>query len=321
MNDVPRSHVLRRKLAPRPSTPPEDAAAEARGPAAALVRSFARAVSAAAPLVAEDGSLHRRRASLAELLDTVDPEAFVALLTIEGQGPGLAVVDQDGFVTIIEAMTVGRLAARPPQARRPTATDAALLGGLLNAALAGLGADDPAAALRIERAVPDHRLLPVLLDDGDYDLVALTATLVAGAVTRPLRAMLALPRHASATSGPSEPPETDTARWSGALESAVMQAPVVLRAELGRVTLPLAEVLGLGIGSTLTFPLSNLEEVRLIALDGQNPATGRLGQTRGMRAVRLTQPPGANAPLPMDPVQPPLASATAMQTVPTAEPG
>ena len=305
MNDVPRSHVLRRKLAPRPKpAPPGDEGAS--GPAGALVRSFARAVSAAAPLVAEEGSLHRRVASLAELLDTVDPEAFVALLEVEGQGPGLVVVDQEGFVTMIEAMTIGRLAARPPQARRPTATDAALLGGILNAAFAGLLPDDPAATLRIERAVPDHRLLPVLLDDGGYDLVALTATLVSGTVSRPLRLMLALPERPVPATGASTAQDIDGNGWAGALEAAVMQAPVILRAELGRVTMPLQAVMGLGVGSTLSLPLSNLEEVRLIALDGQNPAIGRLGQTRGMRAVRLTQPPGQSAAPPMEPVQPPL---------------
>jgi flagellar motor switch protein FliM len=78
------------------------------------------------------------------------------------------------------------------------------------------------------------------------------------------------------------------------LETAVMRAPASLRAELGRLTLPLSEVLDLGVGGALTLPLSALEEVRLTALDGTEQAVGRLGQSRGMRAIRLTALPSTS---------------------------
>ncbi|PTX05418.1 hypothetical protein C8N33_101837 [Pararhodobacter aggregans] len=68
-----RDPVLRRKLAPRPPPPSEEAALPA-GPAALLARAFGRAISAAAPLVAEEPETHRKQASLAELLDSIDPE-------------------------------------------------------------------------------------------------------------------------------------------------------------------------------------------------------------------------------------------------------
>ncbi len=284
-----RDPVLRRKLAPRKPPPSADDPAT-QGPGGALARTFSRAISEAAPLVAQQTSLHRRTASLAELIDTIDPDAFVVTLT-GGSGPGLALIDHSGFAAMIEAMTIGRLATREPAPRRPTPTDAALLAGVLNASLAALGAADPVAALRCGRPVPDHRLLPVLLDEGRYDLVALTGTLGSGAVSRPVRIMLAIAM--------PEPVKTDAAiarapeqLWASALEASVLLAPANLRAELGRVTMPLADVLALGVGSALMLPLSNLEEVRLVSLDGTQQAVGRLGQTRGMRAVRLTQRPG-----------------------------
>ncbi|MCW1932939.1 FliM/FliN family flagellar motor C-terminal domain-containing protein [Pararhodobacter zhoushanensis] len=292
MTLLDRDPVLRRKLSPR--TPPAEAEPPVvLGPAPTLVRAFGHAVSSGAPLVAEQGAVHRKSASLAELLDGIAPEAFVTLLGPTSAGPALALIDLDGFITLIEAMTIGRLGAKPPGPRRPTTTDAALLSEVIDTTLIALGSDDPLSALRCARPVPDHRLLPILLDEADYDLVALTATLISGTVTRPLRLMLALPRLPEIDPVEAEALGAEAVKdWSNALEEAVLRAPAALRAELGRVTLPLAKVLELGVGSALELPLSNLEEVRLVALDGTPQAIGRLGQTRGMRAIRLTGWPG-----------------------------
>lgn len=278
--------LLRRKLTQRPVAQAETFLASG------LLRSFSRALSDTTPLVAESARLHRKAASLIELLDTIEPEAFVITLS-DGARTGMALIDQSGFSTLIEAMTIGRLSARAPVARRASVTDGALLAALIDRCLAGLDDPDPAQAWRCARPVPDHRLLGVLLDDGRFDLVAITAELVAGDVARPLRLMLALPSEVSAPRVPtSDPVAPAPPTWSEALEASVLGAPACLRAELGRVTLPLAEVLCLGTGSILTLPLSNLEEVRLVALDGTTQGLGRLGQSRGNRAVRLTTLPG-----------------------------
>ncbi|WP_370206111.1 FliM/FliN family flagellar motor switch protein [Pararhodobacter marinus] len=302
-----RDPVLRRKLTPR-TPPPDPDAPVLSGRAGLLARSFGRAISDAAPLIAEDGALHWKTASLPELLDAIDTDAFVTLLDTAGGPPGLVTLDQEGFATVIEAMTIGRLGAARPGIRRPTGTDAALLGDILDTALHGLGAEDPVSAFRCARPVPDHRLLPVLLDEIAYDLVALTAVLISGDVTRPLRLMLALPQR------PEEPDATDDTpparSWAEAMEDAVMGASADLRAELGRLRLPLAEVLALGPGGALTLPLSNLEEVKLVALDGTPHAIGRLGQTRGMRAIRLTGWPGGLQHHTMIDASPPRAQGT-----------
>lgn len=295
MTATSRDPVLRRKLAPRSSAAAPGAGdATVDHPARDILRSLARAVSDAAPLVVENPARRSRTVSLAELLDSLDPDAFVALLTPGPVGCGLVVVDQSGFTALVEAMTVGRLAARTPPPRRATATDAALMGEVLDAMLEGLRGDAAVAAMRVGRPVPDHRLLPVLLDDGAFTLVTVEAEMVAGGVRRAVQVALALPQPAPVRAADGVP-ETDRdpapGRWSAALETAVMGVPAVLAAELGRVTLPLREVLALTVGSALTLPMSALEEVRLVALDGTVQAVGRLGQTRGMRAVRLTVQP------------------------------
>ena len=284
--------LLRRKVTPKP--PPAEVPADA-GPAAGLVRAVSRILSASTPLMAEDAALHRKTASLAELLDTIEPDAFVVTLS-GGGATGLAVIDLSGFSALVEAMTIGRLASRAPAPRRATTTDSALLTGFLDAVLADLGAD-PVALRRCGRSVPDHRLIGVLLDDGRFDLVALTARLACADVSRPVRLMLALPCVAGDPAVSSKA-VADPPAWDSALEAAVMAAPASLRAELGRITLPLAEVLELGVGSALTLPLSALEDIQLVALDGSTHASGRLGQSRGNRAVRLTRLSGDQPPSP-----------------------
>lgn len=296
-----RDPVLRRKIAPRSRDPDEPPVAQRPdGPARDIARSFARSVSLAAPLVAENGQRSVARLSLAELLDAQDPDSFFGLARGGFDAPpGLIVMDQAGFVALVEAMTVGRLSARAPAPRRATATDAALVSSVIDAALSALEPDDPDSTLRIDRHVADPRLLPVLLEDTRYVRVSLSVGLVSGDLERRAQLQIAFP--VAMVSQAAAPPQRDDPAkaapdtgWSEALERAVLRAPASLRAELGRVTMPLSEVMTLGVGGALTLPLSVLEEVRLVSLDGTEQAVGRLGQSRGMRAIRLTAMPGGH---------------------------
>lgn len=286
--------VLRRKVAPKPAAETEQERGQTSGPAQLIARGFARAVSGAGPMIAENGRVARGRASLDEMLDQIAPESFVALVGDDDALPGIAVITQLGFASVIEAMTIGRFSQTAPTPRRATGTDSSLLADLLGQTFADLPASDPAASLRFRRPVPDHRLLPVLLEDVAYDLVTLDIDLIAGDHTRELTLTLCLPQSGGANVDDGDPVTGGDAatQWSAALQASVMNAPANLRAELGRVKLPLAEVLELGEGSTLVLPLTNLEEVRLVALDGVEMGQGRLGQARGMRAVRLVATPG-----------------------------
>ncbi|WP_323036527.1 FliM/FliN family flagellar motor switch protein [Pararhodobacter sp.] len=292
--------VLRRKLSPR--TPaPKAASPVLTGPAQGIGRSFARAVSATAHLVAEQGKTQRQTVSQSELLDSIDTDAFVALLTAGDSGPALAILDQSGFSAIIEAMTIGRLGSRAAIPRRPTPTDASLLAEMLDKTLAGLESGT-LAAMHLVQAVPDHRLLAVLLDDTQFDLVTHDVTLVSGDQSRPAQLVFAFPcvdAEETETASGTAPASADGSGWAEALEASVLRAPASLRAELGRITLPLSRVLELDVDSALTLPLSNLEEVQLVALDGSVHASGRLGQSRGMRAVRLTSWPNGTPPNPI----------------------
>jgi len=62
---------------------------------------------------------------------------------------------------------------------------------------------------------------------------------------------------------------------------------------LSRVSLPLNRVLDLKIGELVTLTRAGIDRISFEGLDGRALAEGKLGQHRGMRAIRLspTDPP------------------------------
>ncbi|KPQ08141.1 MAG: flagellar motor switch protein FliM [Rhodobacteraceae bacterium HLUCCA12] len=302
MVDFNGDSILRRKLAPRPDVPAFDLAElpDLPDPGGRLLpRSFTRSCSRVADLVARARVCASRGVTLNELVDLPEAEGFTALLIAEGAPPGLVILDPVVFSSVIEAMTVGRLMAIEPAMRRATVTDAALVAELVDATLAELDANaDPeepfAAGYRLGPLADDLRLLDVMLEDVAFALTSLDVDLLDDGVTRHGRVTIALPEPAVSTppfEGFDLPFQTEPApdtHWEQALEASVMAAPAQMFAVLGRVTMPLSRALELDAGSCLTLPLSQLEEVALETLDNQPMALGRLGQYRGMRALRLT---------------------------------
>ena len=159
-------------------------------------------------------------------------------------------------------------------------------------------ADPFEPGFRFGQHARDQRLLDVMLDDVSYALTVMDVELTSEDVVRKGQFMLALPQapqpamEAFSFDTPifDEPAEDNA--WEEALKGAVMGAPADLRAVLGRVRMTLADVMELGPDSRLVLPLAQLEEVELETLDRRPVALARLGQYRGMRALRLTVLPG-----------------------------
>jgi flagellar motor switch protein FliM len=82
-------------------------------------------------------------------------------------------------------------------------------------------------------------------------------------------------------------------RFAEELAEQLSGAEVRLEAVLTRVSLPLSQVVGLSVGDQLVLNAAALDKISLEGLDGRKMAEGRLGQNRGLRAVRLTV--GVNA--------------------------
>ena len=74
-----------------------------------------------------------------------------------------------------------------------------------------------------------------------------------------------------------------------ALADRVNGAQSRLEAVLARLRMPLADIMNLKAGMVLALPQAGLDRISLEGCDGRLVAEGRLGQNRGMRAVRLNE--------------------------------
>uniref|UniRef100_UPI00197ACD62 FliM/FliN family flagellar motor switch protein n=1 Tax=Frigidibacter oleivorans TaxID=2487129 RepID=UPI00197ACD62 len=82
-----------------------------------------------------------------------------------------------------------------------------------------------------------------------------------------------------------------------ALAARVLTADARIDAVLARLSLPLARLLALAPGATLTLPGAALAALRLEGPGGVAVARAELGQAEGRRAIRLTAAaPGQDCP-------------------------
>ena len=264
------------------------ATSRAGHPGAGSSEALARAVAAAARRVlAAEVSVDPPDCTgmeLAALLESVPEHGLVLLLGGRdgGEGAGLAVLEP----ALTEALVAQRITGAPAAAREPrapTPVDAALTGDFVDMLLSGLAAVpglEAAAALAVtgqaERVPPLRFSLP----PGGWRVTGFAFTLAG--TEHGGRLTLALPEASGAD-------DESRRAWAGRRDSAVRAAPIVLRAVLHRARLPLRDLERLESGDRLDLPAAALDAVRLEA--GRRAVfTGRLGQARGQRAVRLGPP-------------------------------
>ena len=106
--------------------------------------------------------------------------------------------------------------------------------------------------------------------------------------------VLALPAEGRGRKPIRPPAEAEAEAQAGpafveALAAQVEAADCVLDAVLARVTLSLTRVLDLAVGEVLTLPRASIDRLSFVGLDGRTLSEGKLGQQRGMRAIRLTE--------------------------------
>ncbi|WP_102222805.1 FliM/FliN family flagellar motor switch protein [Acidimangrovimonas sediminis] len=299
--------VLRRKAARQPAggaLPGVEAAALV---GRAVRQAVARSVQAVPGLDLTVDGLSDDRRTLAELLELLPERALLAVVEGPVEGLGLVVLSQPVLTAIVEVQTMGRLAAEARPARKPTRTDAAMCAGLIDRVLAGLEtllSEAPdltwAGGFRYASFLDNPRPLGLLLEDIPFRLFRASVTLGG---SREGEILLALPAEGRGP-GPARPagdgdeaPGAEAAEaaaqaaFGAALSEAVMAAEAQLMGVLHRVRLPLGAVLGLKPGDLLPVPDTALDRIELQALDGRRLGGGRLGQNRGLRAVRLSRMP------------------------------
>jgi flagellar motor switch protein FliM len=257
---------------------------------------FARASNASMALLADVGRMTSERRTPAELLELCPEHGLIAVLEGPAEGLGILVLSPPVLAGMIEVQMMGRVSSHPVMSRKPTRTDAAMVAGFIDRALEDLElalAEDAdlvwAGGFRYASFLDDPRPLGLLLDDTPLRVLSAEVSLSNGAKSGPV--LLALPADGR---GPrpvrlaqQDPAAASEAAFAQALADQVMAAQSQLHAVLHRVTIPLSAVMGLKPGDLMPLPMAAIDRILVEGLDGRQLATGRLGQNRGMRAVRL----------------------------------
>jgi flagellar motor switch protein FliM len=298
MNDL-----IRRKIDQARPAEAEGAPGADRGWRLAL----ARAARDAMGLDAAFRELTVSRQSLAEVLELAPDRALLALLDGPMGGLGVMMLDPVVTATLIEMQTLGRLSPQTPPPRKASRIDAAMVAGVIDRALAGLDqalADEAdliwAGGFRYASYLEDARPLGLMLEDEPYRV--LSGDVVFGGSARSGRVTLVLPAEGRGDRPALQPDaaEAEAPQFTAALNAMVLQADCRLDAVIARLTLPLRQIMALAPGEVLALPSASVDRVALDTIEGQRVAGARLGQHRGMRAVKLSEAPAARqAPLPL----------------------
>ena len=273
--------TLRRKLLRKVTEPAPPDAPDAQD------RALAQVLGQGLGLALSDMTSRQGTAGAAEVLELVDPEGLALLVTQADGRVGVIALSRAGALALSEVSTLGTPAPRPPASRPPTAVDSLLIEPLLQKFLRLSSVVEGEVTLRM---IEDHRLLGVALEEGAFHLYRCEGGMSRDGRMREVALLLALPL-APPPPPPAVAPAEPVLDWDDQLQRAVLSAPADLRAVLAVLHKPLSEVMEMGVGTRIDLPLSLLEEVRLESLDRTLCATGRLGQARGMRALRLTSLP------------------------------
>ncbi len=309
MTEVAAPSLLERKIAAaRPRADPL-----VMTPERALSLAFARVAEQMLKLPLRNAGLTQGLLSGAEIADTLPDMALLATLSGPKDAVGLAVLDPGALAALIEMLTLGRLGTSSVAPRRPTRTDAAMVSGFIDAALAQvetlLAAEEAviwAGGFRYASHLPDARPLGLMLDAPAYRVFRLTLgfglPVAPDAAERlgdvvmifPAKGQGAAPVVLASQSGSKDAiAATGLAllaaadQWEQALERVVMHAITEIEAVLGRVSLPLADVLALEVGVSLPLPMAALQMVQVEGAGGAILCRGQLGKGNGRRALRL----------------------------------
>lgn len=309
------SDVIRRKIDRAEAAQQDGAPGADRGWRLALARAARNGLG----LDVEFRRMSVRRASLAEVLELPPDRALLALLDGPEAGLGLLMLSAPVLSAFIEVQTIGRVSPQPAPGRKPTRTDAAMVAGLIDAALVEMEdilAEEAdlvwAGGFRYASHLEDARPLGLLLEEEAYRVLVAEVALAGGVKSGEV--ILALPAQ-----GRGRRPAVDASavadlagpQFTSALGAQVMQVDCTLLAVLGRVSLPLSRVMALAAGEVLPLPAAALDAVSLETQDGRRLTAGKLGQNRGMRAVKLAQGAAQKAPTLRKPdAAPPAQAAT-----------
>lgn len=287
------SDVIRRKIDRAMAAQGDGAPGADRGWRLALARAARNGLG----LDLEFRRMTISRCSLAELLDMPPEQSLLALLDGPEAGLGLLILSAPVLSAFIEVQTMGRVSAQATRPRKPTRTDAAMVAGVIDSAMVEMEAvlsDEAdliwAGGFRYASFLEEARPLGLLLEEESYRVLLAEVALAGGAkVGEVILALPAAGRGQRPNAGAIMAADLVGPQFAAGLSAQVMQVNCTLDAVLSRVSLPLSRVMGLTEGDVLALPNASLDTVMLETPDGRRLTGGKLGQNRGMRALRIAK--------------------------------
>lgn len=279
--------ALRRKT----DTNREGGSAAGRSAAGALRLGIARAAANLFDLAVSVIGVRQARADQDAVGQHLSDDRLLILLDGPHGLTGALVLDRALMVAMVQQQTMGRVTATTPDDRPFTATDAAMVAPLVDATLerAAKLAELPADVLCLTgfefgARVEDRRSALLALDSDAYRVFDLTLELDGGPLHGELCLILPEPKPQVDTSQ-----ETSAKQDSPTLGHAIGVARADLIAVISRVRVPLAELSKMQPGDLLPLVQERLDRIELVSITGQKVAVGRLGQSGGLRALRLNE--------------------------------
>lgn len=291
--------VIRRKLGLSRENAARQAESRITGAEKALPLALARASRNAFSLAMDVDRLHQGLVSVAEVMERTPERSLICLMEGPEYGLGVMIVSPEVLAGLIEVQTLGKVLQTNPLARRPTRTDAAMVSSWLDQTMecleVALAADDDLTwvdGFRYASFLDEARPLGLLLEDVPHRMLLVDVNLARGTKTGQL--LLALPAEGRGRR-PIGSEEADAHRTPPAppfevqLHDQIMAAECQLNAVLGRIKLSLGEVMALTPHLILPIGGAGIQDVALETVEGRVMARGKMGQTRGNRALRITE--------------------------------
>ncbi len=280
--------VLRRMVSPPPPAPEDVPITSSRAMRLAITRAADKTHDLAIGVL----GLREELVSLDDLLGMLAPDLMLIAMTQDGPMVGVAALDLQLRSALIEAQTVGKIIAADPDDRPPTRTDATMAVPLLASIIAKLQETTPRTPLDgwgqgiVPGAlVANARTAGLILAERPYRVIRVTLDLQTAERQGDL--LLAMPDHLVAA--PTQEIPQEDGDWTARFQATVNASPVRLDAELHRFKLPLFAAESLQVGQVLPLTGCMVTSIKMRAKDGRKVATARLGQSGGMRAIRIEQ--------------------------------
>ncbi|SDD10934.1 FliM/FliN family flagellar motor C-terminal domain-containing protein [Ruegeria marina] len=282
--------TLERKLALSRDERQGDTRSVLRALRLALARAADDAVGLAMSVI---GATQARR-ELDELGRAVPEGRLYLLLSGPGDGLGAICLDRSCVTAMVQQQTLGQVIGQVGPERAFTSTDAAMAAPIVDvlmpraAELAELAADRIClSGYAYCSWAENRRAVLLLLEDDTYRVFDLTVEIAGGKAQGQIT--LVLPDRPEAVE------EVDGGQSSAGprMEDTFGVVRAELNAVISRIRLPLSSFAGMQPGDLLPLETPKFDKTEMLTIEGRSVAYARLGQCRGMRAVRLNEkPPG-----------------------------